>query len=152
MHDHQPGPIVVEQSRTNANVLWGFLVVAFGVALWRGHQGAETGTGRLVLDVVFGLGVVLSIAAWISSYRHPARLEISRDVIALSHRGKPNKIELRGPGPLYVRRVFNPKGGAQSYLKVVGSDNAIPLVLFKWKDVESACRAAGWQMTRAPRS
>lgn len=143
MHEPERGPIVVAQSRTNANVVWGFLAVAFAFALWRGHQGAETGTGRLVLDVVLGLGVVLSVAAWISSFRHPARLEISHDVIALAHRGQPNTIELRGAGPLYVHRVFNPKGGAQSYLKIAGSDDAIPLVLFDYKEVERACRAAG---------
>ena len=146
MDDHHD-PIVVEQSRTNVNVLWGFLVIAFGLALWRGHEGAQTGTSRLVIDVILGLALVASVAAWVASYTRPARLEISRDVVTLSYRGKPNTIELRGPGPLYVHRVFNPKGGAQSYLKVAGSDNAIPLVLFNWKDVESACRAAGWPVT-----
>ena len=146
MPEHHHDPIVVEQSRTNANVLWGFLSIAFAFALWRGHQGAQTGTGRLAIDVILGIALIASVAAWVASYRHPARLHISRDVITLSHRGKPNTVELRRPGPLYVHRVFNPKGGAQSYLKVVGSDNAIPLVLFNWKDVERACRAAGWPM------
>jgi hypothetical protein len=137
-------PIVVEQSNVSVNVLWGFLSIAFAIALWRGHQGAGAGAGRLVLDVIFSVGVIVSVTAWISFHRHPARLEISHDVIAFSHRGQPNSIELRRPGPLYVRRIFNPKGGAQSYLKVVGSDDAIPLVLFNWKDVERACRAAEW--------
>lgn len=146
MLDHQRDPIVVEQSNTNVNVLWGFLCVAFAVALWRGHLGARTDAGRLVGDVVFGLGVILSVAAWVSFRRHPARLEISQDAVVLSHRGQPNTIELRRPGPLYVHRVFNPRGGAQSYLKAVGSDDAIPLVLFNWKDVERACRAAGWPL------
>ncbi len=150
MSDHQRDPIVVEQSSLNVNVLWGFLSVAFSFALWRGHQGAQTGTGRLVLDVIFSVGVIVSVAAWISSYRHPARLEISQDAITLSHRGKPNTIQLRRPGPLYVRRIFHPRGGAQSYLKVVGSDNAIPLVLFNWKDVERACHAAGWPIATRP--
>ena len=144
MPDHQRDPIVIEQSDTSVNVLWGFLTVAFAVALWRGHVGAETGPGRLVLDVVFTVGVIVSVAAWISFHRHPSRLEISQNVIRFSHRGRPNRIELRRPGPLYVHRVFNPKGGAQSYLKVAGSDDAIPLVLFSWKQVESACRATGW--------
>ena len=144
MADHPRGPIVVEQSHLYVNVLWGFLTVAFAVALWRGHQGAQTGGGRLVLDVIFSAGVILSVTAWISFHRHPARLEISHDVITFSHRRQPNTIELHRPGPLYVRRVFNPKGGAQSYLKAAGSDDAIPLVLFNWKDVERACRATGW--------
>ena len=144
MSDHQRDPIVIEQSNTSVNVLWGFLSVAFAVALWRGHQGAETDAGRLVFDVIFGAGLILSVAAWISFHRHPSRLEISKNVITFSHRGRPNAIELGRPGPLYVHRVFNPKGGAQSYLKVGGSDDAIPLVFFNWKHVESACRATGW--------
>lgn len=144
-------PVVVEQSNSNVNVLWGFLSVAFAFALWRGHQGAHTDAGRLVLDVIFGIGVLVSVTAWISFHRHPARLEISQEVIRFSHRGQPRSLELRPPGPLYVRRVFNPRGGAQSYLKAVGSDDAIPLVLFNWKHVESACRAAGWPV-EAPRA
>lgn len=147
MPDQQRDPIVIEQSTAALNFLWGFLTVAFAVAMWRGHQGAETGTGRLVLDVVCGGGVVLSIAAWISLYRHPARLAVSPDVISLSHRGKPNTLELRRTGPLYVRKIFSPRGGVRSYLKVVGSDAAIPLVLFDWRSVERACRAAGWSIT-----
>lgn len=144
MPDHQRDPIVVEQSNISVNVLFGFLTVAFAFALWRGHQGAETGAGRWVMDAIFSVGVIASVTAWISFHRHPARLEISQDVIRLSHRDKPNSIELRRPGPLYVHRVFNPKGGAQSWLKVVGSDDAIPLVLFDWREVERACQAAGW--------
>ena len=144
MPDHQRDPIVVEQSTTSVNVLWGFLSVAFAVALWRGHQGAQTGAGRWVLDVIFGVGVIVSVTAWISFHTHPARLEISQDVITFSHRGRPNTIEFHRPGPLYVHRVFNPRGGAQSWLKIVGSDDAIPLVLFNWKHVERACHAAGW--------
>lgn len=150
MREHQHDSIVVEQSRTNVNVLWGFLSIAFALALWRGHQGAETGAGRWVIDVIFGVALIATVTAWVASYRHPARLEISPDVITLSHHGKPNTVELRRPGPVYVHRVFNPKGGAQSYLKVVGSDDAIPLVLFDWKEVERACREAGWPV-EAPR-
>ena len=150
MSEQQRDPIVIEQSTTSVNVLWGFLTVAFAFALWRGHQGAQTGTGRLVLDVVLGVGVILSVTAWISFHRHPARLTVSREVISLSHRGKPNSVDLRRTGPLYVRRIFSPRGGVRSYLKVVGSDNAIPLVLFDWKTVERACRAAGWSITRPP--
>ncbi|MDQ3955555.1 MAG: hypothetical protein M3285_08410 [Actinomycetota bacterium] len=150
MSDQQRDPIVVEQSTATVNALWGFLTVAFAFALWRGHQGAQAGTGRLVLDVVFGVGVILSVTAWISFHRHPSRLAVSRDVISLSHRGKPNSVELRRTGPLYVRRMINPRGGVRSYLKVVGSDDAIPLVLFDWKSVERACRAAGWSITTRP--
>jgi hypothetical protein len=144
--EEQRGPVVIEQSNASVNVLWGFLSVAFAVALWRGHDGAQTDPGRLVVDVLFGAAVVVCVAAWISSYRHPARLEVSHDVIALRHRGKPNAIELRRTGDLYLYWKIAPRGGAHSYLKAVGSDDAIPLVHFNWKDVERACRAAGWHI------
>jgi hypothetical protein len=145
--EERPDPIVIEQSKTNVNVLWGFLTIAFAVALWRGHGGAQTGSGRLVLDVLLGAGVVASVAAWIWSYKHPARIEVSYDVIALWYRGKPNPVELRRTGDLYLYRRITPKGGTHSYLKVTGSDAAIPLVEFNWKDVERACRAAGWPIS-----
>ncbi len=139
-------PIIVEQSNLNVNVLWGFLATTFCVALWRGHQGAQTDAGRLVLDILFGAAVILSVAGWISFRRHPSRLEISEDVISLWHRGKPNSVELRRTGDLYVHRRFHPRGGSHSYLKVVGSDDAIPLAHFNWKEVERACHAAGWHV------
>jgi hypothetical protein len=145
--ESQRDRVVIEQSRTNVNVLWGFLTIAFAVALWRGHQGAETGTGRLVLDILLGAALVGSIAMWISSYRHPARIEISHDVIALWYRGKPNAVELHRTGDLYLYRRITPRGGTHSYLKVEGSDAAIPLVYFNWKDVASACRDAGWHIS-----
>lgn len=150
MSEERQGPIVVEQSRTNVNVLWGFLSIAFAVALWRGHQGAQTGPGRVVVDVLFALAVAISVAMWISSLRRPARLEVTPDVISLWFRGKPNPVELRRPGELYVYRRISPRGGAHSYLKVSGSDAAIPLVYFNWKDVEHACRAAGWHIHPPP--
>ena len=149
MSDEQR-PIVIEQSKTNVNVLWGFLSIAFAVALWRGHQGAETNSGRVVLDVLFSAAVVVCVAMWISSHKHPARLEISQDVISLWHGRKPNSVDLRRTGDLYLHRVITPRGGSRNYLKVVGSDDAIPLVYFNWKNVEPACRAAGWRIR--PRS
>jgi hypothetical protein len=143
----QRDPIVIEQSKVSVNVLWGFLSIAFAVALWRGHAGAQTDPGRLVTDVLLGAAVVVCVAAWISSHRHPARIEVSPDAIALWHRGKPNSVELRRTGDLYVYRRITPRGGVHSYLKVSGSDDAIPLVYFNWKDVERACRAAGWRIS-----
>lgn len=144
--DEHSDPIVVEQSKTNVNVLWGFLSIAFAVALSRGHLGAQTASGRAVVDVLFGAAVVVSVAMWISSFRHPARLEVTRDVISLRFRGKPKSLELRRTGDLYVYRRITPRGGAYTYLKAAGSDAAIPLAYFQWKEVERACRAAGWRV------
>lgn len=89
-------PIVVEQSSSNVNVIWGFLTIAFGFALWRGHQGAETGTGRLALDVLLGAALLLSVAGWISFQQAPfeARDLTRRDLVVASR-----KAELGGPSP-----------------------------------------------------
>jgi hypothetical protein len=148
MSEQRRDPIVVEQSNVNVNVIWGFLTIAFGFALWRGHQGAETGAGRLALDVLLGAALVLSGAGWISFHRHPSRLEVSPDAISLWHRGKPSSIELRRTGDLYVHTRITPRGGVHRYLKVVGSDDAIPLAHFNWKRVKDACLAAGWRLAR----
>lgn len=148
MAEQPRGPIVVEQSNASVNVIWGFLTIAFGFALWRGHQGAETGAGRLALDVLLGAALVLSVAGWVSFHRHPSRLEISPDAISLWHRGKPNSIDLRPTGDLYVSTRITPRGGVHRYLKVVGSDDAIPLTHFDWKQVEGACLQAGWRLAR----
>lgn len=147
MSERQRDPIVVEQSSMSVNVLWGFLSVAFALALWRGHQGAETDAGRLVVDILLGAAVIISVGAWISFHRSPARLEISEDIIRFSHRGQPNSVELLRTGDLYVHTTIGTRGAVNRYLKVVGSDDAIPLVLFNWKEVQRACGVAGWPIT-----
>ncbi len=148
MSEQRRDPIVVEQSNWNVNILWGFLTIAFSFALWRGHQGAETGAGRTALDILLSAALILSVAGWISFHRHPSRLEISQDAISLWHRGKPNSVDLRRTGDLYVYARITPRGGVHRYLKVVGSDEAIPLSHFNWKQVEGACLAAGWHIAR----
>lgn len=146
MSERQRDPIVVEQSNMSVNVLWGFLSVVFALVLWLGHQGAETEAGRLVVDILFGAAVIISVGAWISFHRNPAQLEISQDLISFSHRGKANSVELLRTGDLYVQTRIGPRGTVHRYLKVSGSDDGIQLVLFNWKEVERACRAAGWRI------
>jgi uncharacterized membrane protein YccC len=82
-----PSVVVAERPR-RVDVLWGFLTVAFGAALVRGHLGAGTATSRIVIDAVFGTLAGGSIAAWVWFRRHPARLEITPEAVAFSHRGQ----------------------------------------------------------------
>lgn len=143
------GAIVVRQDSRTVDALWGFLVVAFGFALFRGRGGADTDAGRLVSDVVFGGLMALSIAAWAWFRRRPSRLTITRDAISFSHRSGRAGTVLRRTGELYVATPLGP-GAAhrERYLRAEGSDELIPLLLFDWRSVERACLAMGWRFAK----
>ncbi len=134
-----------QHSRT-VDFVWGFVVLAFGFALFRGRAGADTATGRLVGDVVLGAFLAASVAAWVWFRRRPSMLRISRDEIRFSHRGRAEGIVLRRTGDLYVATPLGP-GAAhrERYLRAEGSDEMIPLLLFDWKSVRQACLAMGWR-------
>ncbi len=138
--------IVVKQSSRAVDFLWGFLVLAFALAFFRGHAGADTGPGRLAGDIVFGALAVVSIAAWVWFRTRPSTLSVSRDSISFSHRPQTEGIVLRRTGDLYVATPLGPGGKhRQRYLRVEGSDDMIPLLLFDWKTVRDACLAMGWR-------
>ena len=76
-----PGAIVVSESRSQIGILFGFLSLAFAVALARGVAGAQSAPGRAAVAVIFGILVLACVRAWIMMIRRPARLEIAGDVI-----------------------------------------------------------------------
>lgn len=138
--------IVVRQHSRTVDALFGFLVLGFGFALFRGRAGADTDAGRLAGDLLLGGLVLVSVAGWVWFRRHPSRLTISRDAIAFSHRRDKEGIVLRRTGDLYVATPLGP-GGAhrERYLRAEGSDVAIPLLLFDWRNVKGACETMGWR-------
>jgi hypothetical protein len=143
-------PIVVHERRSSVNFLWGFLAVVFLAAGIRGHFGAETTTGRIVGDVILGLLAAGSIAVWVYSLRHPARLEISSNAIVLAHRGGVNTQQLnRSSGDLYIRR----SGGRhpQAYLRTPGDDVGLLLTTFDLDEIKQACATTGWRFSDPPR-
>jgi hypothetical protein len=140
--------VVHEKSRAN-DLLWGFLTAAFAVALVRGHMGAGSDRSRLVIDVLVGGLVVLLASAWIWTRRHPARIEVSYESIALRHQDLPKSTELRrGCGDLYFKR----SGGRVRFLtlRATESPEVISLQMFDRREVERACRAHRWRFVGDP--
>ena len=140
---------VVHEKRSAVDLLWGFLALAFAVALVRGHMGAESARSRLVIDVLVGGLLLLIVSSWLRMRRHPGRIEVSYDSIALTHRDRPGLTELkRGCGDLYFKR----SGGRVRFLvlRATGSDESISLQLFDRREVERACRAHRWRFVGDP--
>ena len=144
-------PIVVKQSQRNTAIIYGFLAVMFAFAAVRGHMGAETATGRIVGDVIFGTMTIGSIAILIVMRRNPGHVTVGRDAISYSHRGAKNPIVLPRTGDLYIGgTMIGTTGGRTRYLKVQGSDLGIPLEIFDQQELERACVAMGWRFTHHP--
>jgi hypothetical protein len=82
--------------------------------------------------------------------RHPARLEITPEAIVFAHRGQRNATRLAAPGELYVHTTHLGGTDRLHFLKVTGSDEAIPLQMFDHEEVKAACRASGWTFAADP--
>ena len=107
MSSASPSPtLLVPERARRVDFLWGFLSIVFGVALVRGHLGMR-GTGRVAIDVVFGILFAGSLFAWLWFRRHPASLEVRPDAIVFSHRGQRGRATLeRTTGEVYVKTTF----------------------------------------------
>jgi hypothetical protein len=146
----EPATQVVNERAGSRNFLWGFLTVVFGAALVRGHIGAETSSGRIVVDVFMGLLFVGSLAGWIWFNRHPARLRITPGSIELMHKGQQKGLRLANTGHLYISRTFIGGKNPIAYFRVAGSDDAIPCGNFNVAEVQQATTAAGWRWGEPP--
>lgn len=141
--------IIVKQSQRNTTIIFGSLAVLFGLAAVRGHMGAETAGGRIVGDALFATLAIGSIALLIAMRRNPGSVTVGRDAISYSHRGAKNPIVLPRTGDLYIGGTMVGTTGARTrYLKVQGSDQAIPLEIFDQQELERACVAMGWRFTQ----
>ncbi len=84
-----PGAIVVSESRSQIGILFGFLSLAFAVALARGVTGAQSRRGGSPSRSSSAVLVLVCVRGWIMMIRRPARLEIAADVIRLPAAPRP---------------------------------------------------------------
>jgi hypothetical protein len=141
-----PGAIVVSESRSQIGLLFGFLSLAFAVALARGVTGAQSTPGRVAVAVIFGVLVLFCLRAWITMVRRPARLEIAGDVIRYVPRHGPVSALSRQQGDelCFVKRQQGPRLWALE-LTIAGSGTGIVLGFFSRNAVRQACLARGWR-------
>lgn len=136
-----PGAIVVSESRSQIGILFGFLSLAFAVALARGVAGAQSAPGRAAVAVIFGILVL----AWIMMIRRPARLEIAGDVIRYVPGNGPVSALSRQQGD-ELRLVRRRRGRIWTIeLTIAGSGTGIVLGFFSRNAVRQACLARGWR-------
>jgi hypothetical protein len=141
------GPTIVAESRWQVSILFGFLTLAFAVALVWGVTGAQTTSGRVAVLVLCVVLLAVFISAWIRTLRHPARLEITEDAIrCVSRNDQAATLSRQQGNELYfVRRN---RGGRiwTLGLAMTGMDTAMDLgLLFSRKAVQQACLARGWR-------
>jgi hypothetical protein len=142
------GPTIVTESRWQVSILFGFLTLAFAVALARGGTGAQTASGRVAVVVLCVVLLAVFISAWIRTLRHPARLEITEDAIRyVPRKGQSATLSLQQGNELdLVRRN---RGGRiwTLGLAIMGTDTGMDLgLLFSRQAVRQACRARGWRL------
>jgi hypothetical protein len=144
-----PGPTIVAASRWQLSILFGFLTLAFAVALARGGIGAQTTSGRMAVVVLCTVLLAVFISAWIRTLRHPARIEITEDAIRYVRRnGQPATLSRQQGNELSFVRT-NRDGRIRTLgLAIAGTDTVMDLGLFfSRKAVRQACRARDWRFT-----
>ena len=141
------GPTIVAESRWQVSILFGFLTLAFAVALPRGVTGAQTTSGRVAVVVFCVVLVTVFSSAWIRTLRHPACLEIMEDEIRYVRRKGESATLPRHQGNelFFVRR--NRSGRIWTLgLAIMGTDTVMDLgLLFSRKAVRQACLARDWR-------
>ena len=141
------GPTIVTESRWQVSILFGFLTLAFAVALVRGVTGAQTTSGRVAVLVLCVVLLTVFISAWIRTLRHLTRLEITEDAVRyISRNGQSATLSRQQGNELYfVRRN---RGGRiwTLGLAIMGTDTVMDLgILFSRTAVRPACVARGWR-------
>jgi len=151
-HDRPADVLVVGGSLGQREGLFGFLTVAFALALFRGLAGAQTSGGRIAVGVFAGGLLVLVVGLWLSCVLRPTVLEVSSERIHLVNRGKRRSPDLaKSQGSevgFYTRR-----SGRYSTLVLRQSSTrtSVSLPLFSRASVAKACRARGWDVLERSR-
>ena len=140
------GPTIVAERRSQVSILFGFLTLAFAVALVRGGTGAQSASARMAVVVLCVVLLTVFISAWIRTLRHPARLEITEDAIRYVPRnGQSATLSRQQGNELYL--VRRNRGGRIRTLglAIMGTETVMDLGLwFSRKAVRQACRARDW--------
>jgi hypothetical protein len=147
------GVLVVRESRVQRDGLFGFLSVAFAVALARALAESRP---PAVLVVLFSALVVFVLATWWFMRRHPDRLEVSADRIRYVTTATGNRA--RTTRPDFVRAdggevQFSIGGGGGPYryrtlrLTQVATSHTWELRFFTRKPIAAACRQRGWRVS-----
>jgi len=143
------GAIVVTESRQQVGILFGFVILAFAVALARGVTGAQTTSGQVAAAVFCSILVVAFIAGWIARIRHPARLEVTEDTIRYVPRnGRVATLSRQQGDELrFVKRHAGTLSRIWTLgLTIVGTDTVITFLgFFSRNAVQQACCARGWR-------
>ncbi len=144
-----PGSTVVAESRSQIGVLFGFLILAFAVALARGVAGAQTTAGRTVVAVLCAGLIAVFIRGWIVIIRRPARLEVSADAVRFVRRNGHVATLSRQSGD-ELRFVKRHRGALSRIwtlgLTITGTGTVIDLPgFFSRQAVREACRDRGWR-------
>ncbi len=137
---------MVKPSSAQREGLAALLCLAFGLALVRGLVGAETETGRVLIGVIFGGGLLLILAGWLRAVRHPEQLEVGDEAIRLTPTPRrPTEAIERSDGE--TLRFGAKAAGRVNFLTLSQPDSgrAITLHLFSRKTVRVACEAHGWR-------
>ena len=154
----QPPPadaIVVDEDARAVHGLWLFLILLTVGGWWAMFAFVEiTGENRIAMHVVGGGMTTAFAAGWIHGARHPARLEISRDVIVEKRRGgkRPITIE-RTTGDLEfgVRSMVIGGRGSVTPILINPDDpkTEIAIATYDRQKLRQACEAVGWRFRTA---
>ena len=134
---------LIRERRRDGDVIAWLLIVAFGLAAWRGASGAPV---LAVVMAVLALGV---LAGWIAWRRAPAsQITIAPTEVTF---GRPEKVVMRIPRdaqPLKLRRYAVRQTGWWLTAREDSGAPPISLIGFDPATVRDECVKAGWEFVQ----
>src|SRR5829696_7959977 len=138
------GPTVVEEQRSQRNVLFGFLVVALLLPLVLMLFRSNVSTGTVVLSCILAaIGVAFAVG-WYQLVHHPTTLVVDERVIRLVKDGK--DINVIPHTAQWVAVVVIGTARARHLGLRSAEGTTLSLQFFRRSDIESACLAHGWTL------
>jgi hypothetical protein len=144
-----PGSIVVAENRWQSGTLFGFLLLAFIVALARGVTDAQSTSGRVAVVIFCAVVLAVLLRGWIMIIRRPARLEVTADAVRFVQRNGRVSALSRESG--HELQFVKQHRGALSRVwtlgvTIVGTDTVITLPgFFSRTEIRRACQERGWR-------
>jgi hypothetical protein len=148
-----PGAVIVRTRSTGSFALYGALTLLWVLCLVVSEAAQSTAAGRIEAGVLFGVLVLVGVAACVRVYLIRRQLEVGRDAIATRRGAKGTAFTLTGdPGDtLRILPRFTLYGRVRSpRLMFLGRGGFILLSGFRPDQVRRVCEAQGWRFDGDP--
>ena len=142
-----PGAVVIRASNRGMAIPLGIIAVIWLVCLVVSLTAEHSASGKAEAGVLFGIFLVLTVAALIAQFSRRTELEVSHDAIVLRAKKATHTFFRSAGESLRVLPRFGDNHGLARAprLTILGTGGILPLGGFSVPEIRSTCEAHGWR-------